>query len=239
VVYAARLIAGLSCLAVLALPSAAGAGTGAQPAHYASELEGTDAFIGIAKTGKCFKAYLSDGTGAVATLSVWLQGCLQPDGRRLSAERGGVRIDAEVDRRRASGTITLRDGRSLPFSARSGHGGGIVGRRFTFEGRRYRSGWVVLDDNQVRWAITPIGRGLYGAPPPPLAAAPDPCAAGRTERDLLRQQRGQLLHQSGVWELRLNLGRGPTGAAYNRLGQAISALDERIFALDQQLYECA
>jgi hypothetical protein len=234
VVYAARLIAGLSCLVVFALPSSAGAG--AQPAHYASELEGTDAFIGIAKAGTCFKAYLSDGTGAVATLSVWLQGCIQADGRRLSAERGGVRIDAEVDRRRASGTITLRDGRSLPFSAKSGHGGGIVGRRFTFEGRRYRSGWVVLDDNQVRWAITPIGRGLYGDPPP---LATDPCAAGRTERDLLRRQRGQLLDQSGVWELRINSGRGPTNAAYNRLSQAISALDERIFALERQLYECA
>jgi hypothetical protein len=215
-----------------ALPSSAGA----QPVHYATALEGTNAFIGIAKTGRCLKAYLSDGTGGVATLSVWLQGCLQADRRRLSAERGGVRIDAEVDRRRAAGTITLRDGRSLPFSAKRGGLGGIVGRRFTHEHRRYRSGWVVLGENKVRWAITRIGRGLYGTPPPPVA---DSCAAARAERELLRHQRGPLLYQSGVWEWRINLGRGPTGATYNRLTQAIGALDERIFALERQLYECA
>jgi hypothetical protein len=47
-----------------------------------------------------------------------------------------------------------------------------------------------------------------------------------------------LLRQSGVWELRINNGRGPTTATYNRLNQAIAALDERIWALEQQLYGC-
>jgi hypothetical protein len=223
-----RVIAGLAGLVVLALAWSAGAA--AQPVHYATELKGTDAFIGIAKTGKCFKAYLSDGTG-MATLSVWFQGCVQREGDRLSAERGGIRLDAEVDRRRASGTITLRDGRALPFSAKGGFAGGIVGRRFKYEGRRYRSGWVVLGENQVRWAITRIGRGLYGDPPPPPPA--DPCAAADAERDLLRAQNGLLLRQSGTWELALNRGRGPTTATYNRLNQAIGALDERIWALEQ------
>lgn len=173
----------------------------------------------------------------VAVVGVWFQGCVGVEGDRLSAERGGIRLDAKADRRRASGTITLRDGRTLAFSAKGGFGGGIVGRRFTYQGRRYRSGWVVLADNQVRWAITPIGRGLYGDPPPPPATAP--CAAADAERNLLRGQRGPLLRQSGVWELRINRGRGPTSAAYNRLGQAIGALDERIWALEQQLYGCA
>jgi hypothetical protein len=184
VVHAVRVIAGLACLAVLVLAPSAGA---AQPVHYATALKGTDAFIGIAKTGKCFKAYLSDGTG-VATLSVWFQGCVQSEGDRLSAERGGVRIDAAVDRRRASGTITLRDGRALPFSAKGGFGGGIVGRRFKYDGRRYRSGWVVLGENQVRWAITPIGHGLYGDSPPPRRRTHAPprtasatCSAGSAD----------------------------------------------------------
>jgi hypothetical protein len=232
VVYAARLIAGLACLVVVAFPAFAGA---VQPVHYATALKGTDAFIGIAKSGKCFKAYLSDGTG-VATLSVWFQGCVKADGDRLSAERGGIHLDAEADRRRASGRVTLRDGRTLPFSAKGGFAGGIVGRRFKYQGRRYRSGWVVLGENQVRWAITRIGHGLYGDPPPPLAT--DPCTAADAERELLRAQNGLLLRQSGVWELRINHGRGPTTATYSRLGQAIGALDERIWALDQQLYGC-
>jgi hypothetical protein len=230
-VRAARLIAGLACLVALTTPSPAAA---TQALHYAAPVAGSDAFVGIAKTGQCFKAFLSDGTGAVATLSVWFQGCLGPDGRRLSAERGGVRIDADVDRRRAVGTITLRDGRSLSFKAKLGDGGGIVGRRFTFGGRRYRSGWVVIAGNQVRWRITPIGRGLYGAPAPP---PPDRCAAARFERELLRAQLGPLMRQSGTWELQLNRGRGPSGATYNRLSWAMSALDERIFEIDQ-MYDC-
>jgi hypothetical protein len=216
----------------VALAPAAGA---AQPVHYATALKGTDAYIGIAKTGRCYKAYLSDGTG-VATLSVWFQGCADRDGARLRAERGGIRLDLKADRPRASGVITLRDGRAIAFSAKGGFTGGIVGRRFKFEGRRYRSGWIVLDANHVRWAITTVGHGLYGDPPPPPPA--DPCAAADSERNLLRAQRGPLLRQSGTWELQLYNGRGPTTATYSRLSAAIGALDERIWALDQQLYAC-
>ena len=49
--------------------------------------------------------------------------------------------------------------------------------------------------------------------------------------DVLREQRGRLLHQSGRWELRLNRGRG-SSAAYNRLNQVIGFLDETIFPLE-------
>jgi hypothetical protein len=228
----ARAIAGLACLVALVVPAAASGAP--QALHYATAVKGTNAFVGIAKTGSCFKAYLSDGTGATATLSVWFQGCVDADGR-LGAERGGIRLDAEVDRWRAAGTITLRDGRSFAFSAKSGDAGGIVGRQFKYKGRRYRSGWVVLQDERVRWRIMPIGRGLYGDPPAPSA---DACAAAKGERDLLRAQRGLLLHQSGVWEVRINDGRGPTGAMYNRLSWAISSLDERIFEIERALIGC-
>jgi hypothetical protein len=44
------------------------------------------------------------------------------------------------------------------------------------------------------------------------------------DHEALRAQLGRLLHQSGIWELRLNRGRG-SGAAYDRLTQAIGALD--------------
>jgi hypothetical protein len=111
---ARRLIVGLALL--VALPVAAAQAAERPGIHYASRLDGTDAFIGIVKQGPCFKAYLSDGTAEGATLSVWFQGCLGPDGRTLNAERGGVRLDAQLDRRTATGTITLRDGsvRSRP-----------------------------------------------------------------------------------------------------------------------------
>ena len=49
----------------------------------------------------------------------------------------------------------------------------------------------------------------------------------------MRAQRGKLLHQSGIWERRLNLGRG-SSAAYNRLNQAIGAVDSMIFGLERR-----
>ena len=221
-------------LALLALPAPAAAAVQQPRIHYATELAGTDAFLGIVRKLSCFKAYLSDGTQSGATLSVWLQGCLGPDGHATAA-RGGVSFDARLTRRGAAGTVTLRDGRTLSFAARSGDGGGVVGRRFIHQGRRYRSGFVVLRGNAVRWAITPAGRGLYGNSP---STAWNDCGNVAAERHLLRSQRGPLLTQSGVWELRVNRDRGPTSAEYNRLNQAIGALDEAIFALDERTYDC-
>jgi hypothetical protein len=111
-----------------------------------------------------------------------------------------------------------------------------VGKTVTWQGRRYRSGFVVLRDNQVRWRVMPIGRGLYGDPPVQPA---NPCADTAAERELLRAQRGPMLVLSGRWEMRRNLERlHPSGAEYNRLQQAIGALDERIFRIDQQQYDC-
>lgn len=233
----ARLAAGVATLALLALPVPAGAAVQQPRVHYATAIAGTDAFIGVVKRLNCFKAYLSDGTEHGATLSVWFHGCLGLDGRTLSAERGGIRLDAELTRRTAVGSVTLRDGRSLPFSAKSGDRGGLVGKTVTWQGARYRSGFVVLRDNQVRWGVMPVGRGLYGEPPP---APADSCAATAAERELLRAQRSPMLQLSGVWETRLNVGRlRPTGAEYNRLQQAIGALDERIFDIDTLQYDCA
>ena len=221
-------------LALLALPAPAAAAVQQPRTHYGTAIGGTNAFIGVVKKLNCFKAYLSDGTQNGATLSVWLRGCPGPDGH-ASATRGGVSFDARLTRRRAVGTVTLRDGRALAFSATAGDGGGVVGRRFMHQGRRYRSGFVVLRGNAVRWAITPVGRGLYGDSAP---SAWDDCGNVAAERELLRAQRGPLLTQSGVWESRTNANRGPTSADYNRLNQAIGALDESIFALDQRVYDC-
>jgi hypothetical protein len=62
---------------------------------------------------------------------------------------------------------------------------------------------------------------------------PNPsCDQLRGDHEALRTQRGRLLHQSGIWELRLNRGRG-SAAAYRRLTQAIGALDEAVFAVER------
>ena len=50
---------------------------------------------------------------------------------------------------------------------------------------------------------------------------------------MLRVQRGKLLHQAGIWELRLNRNRG-SAAAYNRLYGAINSLDVAIDEMDRR-----
>ena len=224
-------------LALLALPAPASAAIQQPRVHYAAPVEGTDAFVAIVKKLNCFKAYLSDGTeDGTATLSVWFTGCLDPDGRTLASSRGGIALEADVTRRIATGRVTLRDGRSFPFTARSGDRGGLVGKTVTWQGRRYRSGFVVLRDNQVRWRTMPIGRGLYGDPP---VLSTNPCADTAAERELLRAQAGPMSRLSGRWELRLSLGRlTPTGAEYHRLQLARGALEERIWRIDQLQYGC-
>jgi len=154
--------------------------------------------------------------GVVALLAVPAPAAaaVQQPRTHYAAALGGVSFDARLTRRSAVGTVTLRDGRELPFSAKAGDGGGVVGRRFMHQGRRYR----------------------YGGSPP---TAWNDCGNVAAERELLRAQRGLLLTQSGVWESRTNANRGPTSADYNRLNQAIGVLDEAIFALDERVYDCA
>jgi hypothetical protein len=74
----------------------------------------------------------------------------------------------------------------------------------------------------VRGRTMVLGAALDGTPTR---------AESEVSLDALRVQRGRLLRQSGVWELRLNHGRG-SSAAYNRLTQVIGFLDEVIVELE-------
>ena len=209
----------LAAVAVLALPSSASAELVLRPVQHAGQVKGTSVFVAIVhKPGNRFRAYVSDGTPERATLSVWFRGRLAGDGS-LSGTDHGVTLAARIADDRAQGTVTLPDGRVLPFAMRERRGA-LVERNFIHEGARYRSGWIVLEDNSVRGRTTVLGGALTGDP-----------AIDVQDLDVLRTQRGGLLRQSGIWELRLNRGRG-SSAAYNRLTQVIGFLDETIFGLE-------
>jgi hypothetical protein len=211
----------LVAVALLALPSSASAGLVQRPVQHAGQAKGTSVFVGIVeKPGNRFRAYVSDGTPTRATLSVWFRGGIAEDGG-LTATDHGVTLAGRIADDRASGTVTLPDGRVLSFAMRERRGA-LVERNFVHEGVRYRSGWIVLEDNRVRGRTMRLGEALDGAP-----------TSDEQQQDLepLRVQRGRLLRQSGIWELRLNRGRG-SSAAYNRLTQVIGFLDETIFELE-------
>ena len=208
----------LVAAAVLALPSSASAELVLRPVQHAGQVKDTGAFVAIVhKPGNRFRAYVSDGTPKRATLSAWFRGHLADDGS-LSGTDHGVTLSARIADDQARGTVTLPDGRVLPFAMRERRGA-LVERNFIHEGVRYRSGWIVLEDNSVRGRTMVLGEALTGAP-----------TTDGQDLDVLRAQRGTLLRQSGIWELRLNRGRG-SSAAYNRLNQVIGFLDETIFGL--------
>ncbi len=163
-----------------------------------------------------------------------------PDGA-ISASAYGVGLEAQLARRNATGTVTLPDGRAFAFAAETGFGGALIERSYRHAGQAYLSGWIVLRDKRVRGRTSIPGTAFDGSsstgpgirPTPPLGSPiteeqrPALCAQLEADREALRTQDGRLSHQSGIWELRLNRGRG-SGTAYTRLFQAMNAVDRAI-----------
>jgi hypothetical protein len=203
------------------MPAGASAQLVLRPVQYAGQVKGTSIFVGIVhKPVNRFRAYVSDGTPQDATVSVWFRGHLADDGSFSSADHG-VTLAARIADDQARGTVTLPDGRVLSFAMQERRGA-LVERNFIHDGVRYRSGWIVLEDNRVRGRTMALGEALDGSSAP----------AEQQDLGTLRVQRGKLLRQSGIWELRLNRGRG-SSAAYNRLNQVIGFVDETIDGLER------
>jgi hypothetical protein len=208
-----------AAFAALAMPAGASAQLVLRPVQYAGQVKGTSIFVGIVhKPGNRFRAYMSDGTPQDATVSVWFRGHLADDGSFSSTDHG-VTLAARIADDQARGTVTLPDGRVLSFAMQERRGA-LVERNFIHDGVRYRSGWMVLEDNRVRGRTMVLGDALTGTRTTALQ-----------DLDALRAQSGRLSRQSGIWELRLNRGRG-SSAAYNRLTQVIGFLDETIDGLE-------
>jgi hypothetical protein len=215
-----RVVSVVATLAVLAAPAGASAQLVLRPVQHAGQVKGTSIFVGIVhKPGNRFRAYVSDGTPERATLSVWFRGHLADDGSFTSTDHG-VTLAARIAHDQARGTVTLPDGRVFSFAMQERRGA-LVERNFIHDGVRYRSGWIVLEDNRVHGLTMDLGEALDGS-----------SAAEQQDLGTLRFQLGRLLRQSGIWELRLNRGRG-SSAAYNRLTQVIGFMDETIDGLER------
>jgi hypothetical protein len=229
-------VAALLVLAALLVPATA-SGVTVRAVHWTAQIDGTDAFVGIVKRGSRFRAYVSDATAKGATLSVWFRGDLGADGH-VSASSHGIGLEADLARGTGTGRVTLPDGRAFDFNADSGFGGALIERSYRHAGRHFLSGWVVLRDKRVRGRTSIPGTAFDGSaatgpgirPSPPLGTEvpqdqrPALCTQLNEDYEAVRTQRGRLLQQSGIWELRLNRGRG-SGTAYSRLFGAIEAVD--------------
>jgi hypothetical protein len=232
----ARLLAALVVPAVLALPLPVAASPTfvPRPVQHAGQVKGTDVFVAIVRRSDRFRAYVSDATTKRTTLAVWFRGRIAPDGS-LSDSYHGVGLTARIAGGRAAGEVTLPDGRVLRFDMPQRRGA-LVERNYVFEGVRYRSGWIVLEDERVRGRTMVTGEILDGTTETGLGIRPNAsCEQLDEDHRALREQAGRLSRQSGIWELRLNRGRG-SAAAYNRLNQARAALEDMIYAIERNRY---
>jgi hypothetical protein len=230
----ARVLAALVVLAALALPASTSAGFVPRPVQHVGQVKGTDVFVAIVKRSDRFRAYVSDATTKRATLSVWFRGDIGQDGS-LGGSYDGVSLAARIAAGRAAGSVTLPDGRVLSFDMPQRRGG-LVERNYLFRGVRYRSGWIVLEDNRVRGRTMVTGEILDGSSETGLGIRPNPsCAQLEEDYQALREQSGRLSRQSGLWELRLGRGRG-SAAAYNRLNHARGSLEDMIHAIERNRY---
>jgi hypothetical protein len=142
---------------------------------YVGEFSG-HAAIGIAVADGKAMAYVCDSQ----TISEWFKGDISGSTLDLTS-KSGVRLQATFVGNSASGTLTLADGKSFPFTAELATGNaGFYRAETSLEGSPVVGGWIILPDGRQAGALegdTPVLRRLpvVDSPPPaPVDSAPAP-----------------------------------------------------------------
>ena len=120
-------------------------------------LPGTDAFVAIASDGSRVLAYVCDGTAESASLWGWFEGDLI-GGRADLVSANGLVLRLTTTRQGSTGTVVLRDGREITFTAESANGNASLWRwQGTIEGAAILAGRITLDDGRQRGGMVKDG----------------------------------------------------------------------------------
>ena len=107
---------------------------------------GSLAGIGLSTNGRQVIAYLCDGEPQHISLAQWFQGPVTSTGIDITNAHG-AHLVAAVSAQAITGTVTLKDGRSAPFTARlisaPGSDYGLFRSEETFNGVHYLGGWII------------------------------------------------------------------------------------------------
>jgi hypothetical protein len=134
--------------------------------HYAGRVSSTEIFIGLASNETDVLAYLCDGTESSATIGEWFRGALTNGSFDLTSTAQS-RLTGQLSDREATGTWTRADGSSLDYSAPLAISpAGLYRLEETVNNETAVTGWVKLENGELRGA-TSIGGGLRPGPPPP------------------------------------------------------------------------
>jgi hypothetical protein len=156
----------LLTIAMMAVALTACRGQAAKTTDYAGQIENSKAFIGIATNGTDMLAYVCDGTDAGVTIAEWFKGTITDKSYELTS-KGDARLRGQISDSSATGTLTLADGSAFSFSAPLAAGdAGLYRHEETKAGAPAITGWVVLNDGDIRGAYV-FGGGALPPPPPP------------------------------------------------------------------------
>src|SRR6202451_524824 len=130
--------------------------------------------IALSTNGRQVIGYLCDGTGRHVSLAQWFMGPVTGTGIDITNAHGAHLI-ATVTAQAITGTVTLKDGRSAPFTARllpdPGSTYGLFRSEQTFHGVRYLGGWIL---NPPGFASAKVGAGAWAGVSLTAALRPDP-----------------------------------------------------------------
>lgn len=147
----------IGLVVVLAMAALAACGGGAAPksTHYVGKVEGTDAYIGIARNGAGVTAYVCDGQ-SVAT---WFKGKANGDGSIDLTSADGSKLQGTLSGDTFSGSFTPAGGAAQAYTASKASGdAGLYRLEETADGGTVVGGWVVLADGSLRGAkVGPAG----------------------------------------------------------------------------------
>jgi hypothetical protein len=133
---------------------------------YLGTVPGTQAFIGLVMSGQAVRAYACDGTPTrLATLADWFTGQVQR-GTLAATSQDGVQLQVQVTAQEALGTLTLADGRTLPFTApvvADTSRAGVYEGTALLNGQSAQAGWVVLQSLDQRGAAFYPSSPIKGA----------------------------------------------------------------------------
>jgi hypothetical protein len=194
-------------VAIITLLAAACGGTASPAAHTAApaattaarvkgEFVGADHLAGIALStnGRQVIAYFCNGTFRHISLAEWFTGLVTSTGIDITNAHG-ARLVATVTAQAITGTVTLKDGTSAPFTARviphPGSGKyGLFRSEETFNGVRYLGGWMF---NPVPLASARTGTGTEATLAGLMVSMPTCCIPDAGGDGIINEQTGALI----------------------------------------------
>ena len=129
--------------------------------NFVGRASSADAFVALsvadapaqAKGGREVLAYVCNGK----EIGQWFRGEAGKDGAALTAA-SGARLEAKLSANKATGTVTLSDGRKLAFDASPATGdAGLYRARGQVAGADVLAGWVLLPDGEQRGTLQQAG----------------------------------------------------------------------------------